>query len=154
MFFFFFFVSTQMTMGRKPTTPTTVTASSTKSSQEACSLMSPVKSASKCAPCVIFFQEKNPWRPDCRFYEVWWSFSITALSSSTLTLYLSMPLLIKQLLTHLSLIILNQNLSALRWPFCLHHSHSAPSISVSHKHTHIHTHICTVCFSAATGNPF
>ncbi len=37
----------EMTMGKKPTTQTTATASLTKSSREACSLTSPAKSASK-----------------------------------------------------------------------------------------------------------
>lgn len=53
------FIRSQMTTGRKPTIPITVTASSTKSSQGGYSLTSPVKSASKCHLCKIYFQEKK-----------------------------------------------------------------------------------------------
>lgn len=52
------FIFTQMTTGRKPTTQTTVTASSTKSSQGACSLTSPVKCASKCV-CSVYSNKQH-----------------------------------------------------------------------------------------------
>lgn len=135
-------------MGRKPTTPTTVTASSTKSSQGACSLTSPVKCASKCERVQGPFRRrntwhKNPFRPHHRLHRALQN------KATTLQCPAQYTSIMFQCTIEVRLHRLHQTATqkwqtslvaqhsgselfislALSWPSCLQHSHSAPSIT-------------------------